>query len=279
MATPTHKPNTAPAFQFYPSEFLSSSKVQRMSLIEVGIYTKLLCHCWLDNGLPTDTKKLARMVGMRPAQFEHLWPNVLAECFYERDGKLHNFRQDKERKKQVDYKKTQAANGAKGGRPKKPTAISGLSEIKPTKSEGEPKKRSLSPSLSPTPVERPTDAQRARVRGPLHDTSHRNHAHCGRVCLPSALYGEFVRRRNHAGAERELDEWALDVEREWGTAGPQGQAETGDAFDFWRARYAEKWPAAAGATLKDGPMQALARASLDALHNRTNYGPIRREES
>lgn len=80
-----------------------------------------------------------------------------------------------------------------------------------------------------------------RARAPLH-ASHKNHAHCGRVCLHASLYSEFVRRRNHPDAEREIDTWALEVEREWGPDGPRGQEETGDAFDFWRARYAEKWP-------------------------------------
>lgn len=77
----------------------------------------------------------------------------------------------------------------------------------------------------------------------LHDTSHRKHAHCGRICLWASQFGEFVRRRNHDGADMEIREWCMTVEREWGMDGPKSQVETGDSFDFWRERYAETWPA------------------------------------
>lgn len=106
------KPTTAPAFQFYPRDFLSSPKVLRMSLTEVGIYIKLLSHCWLDNGLPVDVRKLAGMVGIKPQQFERLWPVVLSECFYERAGRLHNVRLDQERKKQAEYRRRQSDRAA-----------------------------------------------------------------------------------------------------------------------------------------------------------------------
>lgn len=87
----------------------------------------------------------------------------------------------------------------------------------------------------------------ARPLAPIHDTSHKKHAHCGRCCLHASLFGEFVRRRNHDNADREIRDWAMDVEREWGGDGPKSKVETGDAFDFWRARYEERWPAAAAA--------------------------------
>ena len=86
-----------------------------------------------------------------------------------------------------------------------------------------------------------TEAVQARVRtpgAPLHDNSHRKHAHCGRVCLPASLFSEFVRRRNHDGADQELRDWALTVERAWADR----SEEPGDAFDFWKTRYGEQWP-------------------------------------
>lgn len=78
-------------------------------------------------------------------------------------------------------------------------------------------------------------------RAPLVDQrAHRGHAQCGRVCLPANLFNEFVRRRNHDKADAEVRDWALSVEKTWA----EKAEEPGDAYTFWRARYAEQWPAA-----------------------------------
>lgn len=81
---------------------------------------------------------------------------------------------------------------------------------------------------------------------PLHDTSHKKHALCGRVCLPAQLYSEFVTRRNHDNAEQEIETWALAVLTEWGD-GAFRTVEPGDPWEFWKARYKEQWPAPANA--------------------------------
>jgi uncharacterized protein YdaU (DUF1376 family) len=106
MATPAQK--RTPAFQFYPNDFLGSSKVQRMSLTERGAYITLLSHCWLDHGLPTDLKTLAAILHVKSIQFERMWSGALHECFYEKNGKLQNARLDRERKKQSDFSRRQS---------------------------------------------------------------------------------------------------------------------------------------------------------------------------
>jgi hypothetical protein len=76
---------------------------------------------------------------------------------------------------------------------------------------------------------------------PLIDQrEHRRHAHCGRVCMHASLFSEFVRRRNHPDADREIRDWCLEVEREWASSSD----EPGDSFKFWRLRYDERWPVA-----------------------------------
>ena len=104
----------SPAFQFYPTDFLSSSKVARMSLTEIGIYTILLCHCWLDGGLPKSVEQLALLVRVRTDRFAKIWAGVLSECFREEGGKLLNIRLERERNKQAHRR----SNGTLGGRPK-----------------------------------------------------------------------------------------------------------------------------------------------------------------
>lgn len=116
MTTPTSK--YSPAFQFYPESWFSSSKVSSMSHTERGIYIDLLARCWLDNGLPTDVRKIAALVKIPGPKFQRIWSEgILHECFVERGGKLVNPRQERERKKQIEFRRRQADNGSKGGRP------------------------------------------------------------------------------------------------------------------------------------------------------------------
>lgn len=100
-----------------------------------------------------------------------------------------------------------------------------------------------SPAPSPAPAETSKNGKDTR-RAPIHAT-HKGHACCGRVCMPAVLFGEFVQRRNHPDADREIDGWATGVLNDWAEGGKFGHLEPGDSFDFWRAQYALKWPAAA----------------------------------
>jgi uncharacterized protein YdaU (DUF1376 family) len=109
------KSTKAPAFQFFPRDFLSSPKVDRMAMPERGAYITLLCRCWLDNGLPTDLTELAHFCRMKPAQFDRMWKSgKIRECFHERGGKLHNERLDAERRKQTSYRQRQSDNAKAG---------------------------------------------------------------------------------------------------------------------------------------------------------------------
>jgi uncharacterized protein YdaU (DUF1376 family) len=117
------KSTKAPAFQFFPRDFLSSPKVDRMAMVERGAYITLLARCWLDNGLPTDMKDLAHYCRMKPSQFERMWSNgKIHECFYERGGKFHNERLDIERLKQKANRQRQSDN-AKAGWEKRGIAV------------------------------------------------------------------------------------------------------------------------------------------------------------
>lgn len=244
------KRSTSPAFQFYPKDFMSSSKVLRMSNTEVGIYTKLLCVCWLDNGLPTDLTALARIAGMPLRQFGRAWSmGPLRECFHERGGLLYNDRLDRERKAQADHRKKQKANADKRWEShRNATAVPDY--VPPRQSGGNAlQSASASPSSSADVPPPKNGGGTARARAPLHDTSHKKHVHCGRVCVHSSQHDAFVRRRNHLQADQELRDFYTAIDDAWSTP-PLDTVEPGDPFDFWRARYDERWPA---------PMKAAAR--------------------
>ena len=114
MTTPASKRTTAPAFQFYPKDFLSSSRVQRMTLTEIGIYIVLLSHTWLSGGLPVDVAEIAKIVKVPAPRFRRMWDGALSECFVKRGAVLVNERLDRERKKQIAFREKQAEFGRKG---------------------------------------------------------------------------------------------------------------------------------------------------------------------
>lgn len=111
------KRTTAPAFQFYAKDFLSSSKVQRMTLTEVGVYILLLAHNWLSGGLPADVGEIAKIVKVSPVRFQKMWAGPLSEAFVKRGTRLVNPRLEDERQKQIAFRQRQSENGKKGGRP------------------------------------------------------------------------------------------------------------------------------------------------------------------
>ena len=53
----------APAFQFYPQDYLASSRVAEMTLEEEGAYIRLLCYAWTTGGIPRDPERCARLAG------------------------------------------------------------------------------------------------------------------------------------------------------------------------------------------------------------------------
>lgn len=109
----------APAFQFYPKEFLMDGNVAGMSLAERGAYITLICLCWQEGSIPADSTRLSRMLGVPGSVFQKLWP-ALEPCFREAEGRWIHPRLEKERDKQESYRRRQGDNGRLGGRPRKP---------------------------------------------------------------------------------------------------------------------------------------------------------------
>ena len=103
----------SPAFQFYPSDFLSGT-VAMFSLEETGLYSVLLAFDWSLNGLPKDVEKLARLTRTSRRKFRALWTNVSA-CFVERDGRYFNPRLELERSRQAEWREKSAKGGRANG--------------------------------------------------------------------------------------------------------------------------------------------------------------------
>ena len=71
-----------PAFQFYVKDWLTSRKIARMTLSQVGAYSLLLAHCWDsdDCSLPDDEAALATLSRMGKLWFTAA-SKPLKECF------------------------------------------------------------------------------------------------------------------------------------------------------------------------------------------------------
>lgn len=110
-----HEP--APAFQFYPKDFLSDSHVVAMTMTERGVYITLLCLCWMEGSVPVSAATLARLCGLSMPTFERLWP-ALEPCFTNVDGRWVQPRIERERRKQATYRTMKSEAGKQGGRPK-----------------------------------------------------------------------------------------------------------------------------------------------------------------
>jgi len=125
-----------PWFKFYGKDFLGDAHVCAMTPAARGVYITLLCHHWELGELPGDERKLARMAGMTLANFRRVWP-MIEPCFQRavrvRSQKTtHAWLQGRmacESEKANAQAAKNAANGARGGRPKNPLGF----EVEPKK--------------------------------------------------------------------------------------------------------------------------------------------------
>jgi uncharacterized protein YdaU (DUF1376 family) len=157
----------APAFQFYPHDFLSG-RVATYSLESVGAYILLLSFDWTLDGLPyrvensaesprESLEKLAKICRVSLRRFEKIWAEIGDQFEQCADGKLRNRRLQSVREKQLAYSQSMSENGKRGGRPKKPQESHGLAAGKPEES---------TPSPTPSPKHLTTANQNA-VQGVL----------------------------------------------------------------------------------------------------------------
>jgi uncharacterized protein YdaU (DUF1376 family) len=165
MADQDSIPGKAPAFQFYPNDFLSDANVIVMSLQERGAYITLMCVCWQQGTLPASVEHLARLCGCPLVAFRRIWPAV-SPCFrtMANGERLMHPRLEKERKKQRAFHRRQSDNGRQGGRPRKPTE----SQNKPVGFSGETQPQSQTePKKSSSVFSLPSSSSDFRQKQPL----------------------------------------------------------------------------------------------------------------
>ena len=109
-----------PYFPLYPSDF--DGDTRHLSLLEDGVYNRLLRLCWQTSGcsVPNDPQWLFRRLSARTEEEQRAVLAVVEEFFEVRRGRLHNPRLTREHEKATARHKAASENGKKGSRPVKP---------------------------------------------------------------------------------------------------------------------------------------------------------------
>jgi hypothetical protein len=129
----------APAFQYYPKEYLSDAKVRAMSYTERGMYWELVSLLWGEVRLPASPPQLSRILGVPLSVFNKHWP-AIRPCFRvveDGSGDIEHGRLEIERRKQQRFRDGQRANGKRGAAKRwdgKPMASLSPENGKPTDS-------------------------------------------------------------------------------------------------------------------------------------------------
>lgn len=153
MSTPKA---SAPAFQLYPGDWLSSGSIILMTPEQEGGYIRLLCYDWSGDGIVDNDAALAAL-----SRLGEGWLNggseIIRKCFIPhptKTGFLTNPRLQKEREKQQEWKEKSREGGLKSAasrRSKRGKGGSTKRQPKP-KRPVEPKGNSSSSSSNISPI-------------------------------------------------------------------------------------------------------------------------------
>jgi uncharacterized protein YdaU (DUF1376 family) len=108
----------APAFQFYPKDYLSDENVSALTAAEEGLYWRAVCHCWIEGSIPADPERLSKILGKGCTIDE---ATNVQRMFNGRstDGRLTHKRLDKERAHQADRRRQTSAAGTRSAEMRK----------------------------------------------------------------------------------------------------------------------------------------------------------------
>ncbi len=100
-------------FKFYPKDFMDDEEVKSMDYEAIGLYWVMLCHCWTNDSMPSDHKKLQRIFKVSSHKFKKLWIQI-NEKFFEKDSRYFNKRILEEKNNlEKDFRK-KSDSGSKG---------------------------------------------------------------------------------------------------------------------------------------------------------------------
>lgn len=234
-------PEKAPAFQFYPKDYLTDPRVRAMSFEQRGLYWEAVSICWLEGSLPADQGELAAILGCPLRRLSIVWPRI-SQCFETHGDRLTHKRLDKERAAQAESRERRTEAARKRWEKDAMHMQSTASEQSSVDTMQCSPSSSASSSASSTSSATPVNSARPLVSGEANPRTwgkiHGDHVtgFCDWVCLPEFLFNEFARKS--AGPEYVMG-WARRVRERF-----LGQ-DIGDNLKFWRAQWDESHPAKA----------------------------------
>lgn len=245
MAAADSIPGKAPAFQFYPNDFLADANVIVMSLHERGAYITLICVCWQQGTLPNNVEQLARFCGTPVSAFRKMWPAV-EKCFRvtANGERLTHPRLERERKKQREYRKLQSDKGKASAASRKATAVE--PRLSSGSTDGQP---AIQGSVQPKPNSSSSvfnlqssdfgqkSAARAVGGGVMAGTLPRDHLLCRQPCIRVCVSEKqhAILRERHGGTDADLDAFYADVRSN--LHGPVGDT----PWNFWQAQFSARF--------------------------------------
>lgn len=110
---PQHLEKRAPAFQFYPADYLADMRIRMLSWASRGLYVDLLCYCWREGWIPADSSAIAQLCHCQDSAI--IEPCLALFSPHPDDPeKLIHLRLDAERAKQKAFREERKASGIKG---------------------------------------------------------------------------------------------------------------------------------------------------------------------
>jgi uncharacterized protein YdaU (DUF1376 family) len=154
-----------PAFQFYAKDWLTGTLT--MSLELRGLYITLLAYQWDHGGIPADMPdSLAKIAQTDAKTINILWPFISKKFHKDRDNIYRNSKLKRQWKQVIAYRKAQSLNGMRGGRRKKGSLSSGLSQTKAKRKPNESSSSSSSVRTYSPPTPPPQEGGLSFVKAP-----------------------------------------------------------------------------------------------------------------
>ena len=115
--TPDWDASRFPYYKRFARDYLSSGRLAMMSHLQRSIYSVLLDRSWVEDGLPSEPRRLAAMALCTPDEITEAWTFPLDEAFTEgADGRLRNPRMESERADAVRLRDARSRGGSKSPR-------------------------------------------------------------------------------------------------------------------------------------------------------------------